>query len=77
MHPSGSLYVARYDFSECNRNGIISILNGDSGELDYEILVAESPEITGLYFSQFQDDILYATESSTNSLLKIQISSSQ
>ena len=36
-------------------------------------MVADSAEITGLYFSKVQDDILYATESSTNSLLKIQI----
>ena len=62
--------MARFDFAECSRNGIISVVN-ENGELEHEILVAECPEITGLHFSGFQDDILYATESSTNSLLKI------
>ena len=74
MHPSGSLYVARYDFSECSKHGIISILN-DNGELTSELSVGDCPEITGLYFSKVQDDILYATESTSNSLLKIQVSS--
>jgi len=74
MHPSGNhLYVARYDFTECSKNGIISILN-ESGEVESELLVQDCPEITGLFFSKVQDDILYATESSTNSLLKIQVS---
>jgi sugar lactone lactonase YvrE len=72
MHQSGRLYVARYDFNECSKNGVISILN-ENGELEGELMVAECPEITGLYFSKVQDDILYATESTTNSLLKIQV----
>ena len=70
MHPSGKLYAARYDFNECSKNGIISVLN-ENGELESELLVQDCPEITGLYFSKVQDDILYATESTTNSLLKI------
>jgi DNA-binding beta-propeller fold protein YncE len=49
---NGYLYVARFDFGECSRNGVISVLN-ENGEVDHEILVAESPEITGLYFSNF------------------------
>ena len=67
------LYVARFDFSECSRNGLISIVNPESGEVESELVVGECPEITGLYFSKFQEDILYATDSSTNSLLKIQV----
>lgn len=72
MHPSGRLYAARYDFNECSKNGVISILN-ENGELESELLVQDCPEITGLYFSKVQDDILYATESTTNSLLKMQV----
>jgi hypothetical protein len=44
--------VARFDFAECNRNGIISVLN-ENGEVESEMLVAECPEITGLHFSTF------------------------
>jgi hypothetical protein len=55
---------------------VISVLN-DAGEIETEIIVNECPELTGLYFSGFQEEILYATESSTNSLLKIQINASQ
>eukprot|EP00347_Sterkiella_histriomuscorum_P002308 403368657 len=72
MHPNGRLYVARYDFNECSKNGVISILN-ENGELESELMVQDCPEITGLYFSKVQDDILYATESTSNSLLKIQV----
>jgi sugar lactone lactonase YvrE len=72
---SGQIYVARYDFSEVSKNGIISVLS-ETGDLDEELLVNDCSEITGLFFSKVQDDILYATESSTNSLLKIQVNSS-
>lgn len=70
---NGSVYVARFDFTEASKDGIISILN-ESGELQEDLLVNDCSEITGLFFSKVQDDILYATESSTNSLLKIQVS---
>jgi len=70
--PDGKLYVARYDFTESSKNGLISVLNSD-GVVEEELQVSECPEITGLYFSKMQEDILYATESSTNSLLKIQV----
>lgn len=70
VHPNDKLYVARYDFTECSQNGIISVLN-TNGDLESELSVSDCPEITGLYFSKVQDNILYATESSTNSLLKI------
>lgn len=72
MHPSGKLYCARYDFYECSKVGIISVLN-ENGDVESELVIQECPEITGLYFSKVQEDILYATESTTNSLLKIQV----
>ena len=75
VSPSGQIYVARFDFSEASSQGIISILS-DSGECEEELIVSDCAELTGLFFSKVQDDILYATESSTNSLLKIQVSSS-
>lgn len=72
MSPDGKLYVARYDFTECSKNGLISVLTAE-GTVEEEIQVLECPEITGLFFSKMQEDILFATESSTNSLLKIQV----
>lgn len=73
LHPqTGRLYVARYDFSDCSKIGVIAILS-DEGELENELVLPEHVEITGLYFSKVQEDILYATESTTNSLLKIQV----
>ena len=74
MHSSGKLYVARYDFRDCSKVGVISVLS-DAGELESELIVQECPEITGLFFSKVQDDILFATETTTNSLLKIQVNS--
>lgn len=74
MHPDGRLFVARFDFTESSKHGVISILDGD-GQIVEDLQVNDSPEITGLYFSKVQEDILYATESSTNSLLKIQVTS--
>lgn len=73
MSPSGLLYVARFDFTESSKHGLITVLN-DQGQIEDELSVQDCPEITGLYFSKGYDDILYATESSTNSLLKIQVS---
>lgn len=75
MHPDGKLYVARFDFTECSKHGVISILNSE-GQLEEEMQVADCPEITGLYFSKMNDDILFATESTSNSLLKIQVGAS-
>lgn len=72
MSPDGKLYAARFDFTECSKNGLISVLNSD-GVVEEDLQVSECPEITGLFFSKMQEDILYATESSTNSLLKIQV----
>lgn len=67
--------MARYDFTEAEKNGLISILS-ETGEVEEELIVQECAELTGLFFSKVQDDILFATESSTNSLLKIQVSAS-
>jgi sugar lactone lactonase YvrE len=69
---SGKLYAARYDFSECSSTGIISVLSQD-GVVEEELSLNEFPEITGLFFSKFHDDILHAT--TNNSLLKIQVQS--
>merc|ERR1719498_442516 len=71
MHPDGRLFVARFDFTESSKHGIISILDTDGSHVE-DLQVHHSPEITGLFFSKVQEEILYATESSTNSLLKIQ-----
>ena len=76
VSPQGQVYVSRFDFTEVNKNGLISILS-DTGELEEELVVHDCAELTGLFFSKVQEDILYATESSTNSLLKIQVSSSE
>lgn len=76
MHPDGRLFVARYDFTDCSKHGLISVLNQD-GVVEEELQVQDCPEITGLFFSKQQDDILYATESTTNSFLKIQVTSTQ
>lgn len=70
VSPSGQLFCARFDFAEADKNGLISILS-DSGEHVEDLIVHDCAELTGLFFSKVQDDILYATESSTNSLLKI------
>lgn len=59
-----------------SKNGVISILS-EAGEHEEDLTVQDCSEINGLYFSKVQDDILYATESSTNSLLKIQVSSNE
>ena len=71
----GLVYVARFDFTECSKDGLITVLN-ENGEKTEDLLVNDCAEITGLFFSRDQEDILYATESSTNSLLKIQVSAS-
>jgi len=70
MNSRGNLYVARYDFAESSKNGLITVLNDDGEVLD-DLCVADYPEITGLWFSTQANkrDNLYATESSTNSFL--------
>lgn len=49
------------------------MINSETGVCEQELSVQDASEITGLFFSRVQEDILYATESSTNSLLKIQV----
>lgn len=73
VSPQGQVYVARFDFKENSKNGLISVLNGETGVVDEDLVVNDCAELTGLFFSKVQDDILYATDSSTNSLLKIQV----
>lgn len=75
MSPDGKLYVARFDFTEASKQGVISVLNSD-GNVEEDLHVPDCPEITGLFFSKMQEDILYATETTSNSLLKIQVNSS-
>ena len=70
VSPEGKLYVARYDFKEGSQNGIISIITPE-GEVEEELVLNEHPNLTGLYFSKVQDDILYAT--TETDLLKIQV----
>jgi len=48
---NGLIYVARFDFTECSKDGIISILS-ETGELTEELLVNDCSEITGLFFSK-------------------------
>ena len=48
---NGLIYVARFDFTECSKDGIISILS-ENGELTEELLVNDCSEITGLFFSK-------------------------
>jgi len=36
MHPDGRLFVARFDYTECSKHGVISILHPD-GHLDEEL----------------------------------------
>ena len=70
MHAKGFLFVARYDFSDCSEDGLISVIS-ETGELIMEYSVERSPEITGLCFSKVNENILFLTEITNNSLLKI------
>jgi len=45
------IYVARYEFSIINGDGMITILNGLGNIID-NIMVPGAPEITGLAFSK-------------------------
>ena len=48
---NGLVYVARFDFTECSKDGIITVLN-ENGENQEELLVNDCSEITGLFFSK-------------------------
>jgi len=67
------IYVARFDFTDVSSEGVISVLQPETGEVDHEIIIPGCSEITGLVFLKSQPEALYATETSTNSLLKILI----
>ena len=73
MHNSGALFIARFDFNNCAKDGLISVIN-ENGELLMELTVPGCPEITGLSFSKSNPNILYMTENTNNSLLKILVS---
>jgi len=68
----GNLYVARFDFAETSKDGLITVLNPDGDVVD-DLLVVGMPELTGLWFSIVtgKKSNLYATESSTNSFLQL------
>ena len=70
MHNKGCLFVARYDFPECSKDGVITVIR-EHGDLEGEIVIPNGPEITGLYFSHNNPDLLYVTEKTTNSLYKV------
>lgn len=72
MNKKKELYVARFDFAESSKDGLITVLN-EHGENVEDLAVNEYPEITGLWFSRQpnKEANLYATESSTNSFLQI------
>jgi len=72
MNGKKELYVARYDFNEVSKDGLITVLN-EQGEVIDDLAVKDYPELTGLWFSTLPNkkDNLYATESSTNSFLQI------
>jgi sugar lactone lactonase YvrE len=42
MSPDGKLYVARFDFTECSKNGLISVLTSE-GVIEEELQVSECP----------------------------------
>ena len=72
MHGKGYLFVARYEMPEMSNNGIITILS-EKGEWVTDLVIPQSPEITGLWLSKLHPDILYMTEKTHNFLYKIRI----
>lgn len=46
------IYVARFDFTDVSQEGIISVLDPNSGEVDHEIILPGCSEITGLLFQK-------------------------
>jgi len=70
MHQKGCLFVARYDFPECSKDGVITVIR-ERGDIEGEIVIPNAPEITGLYFSKTNPDLLYVTEKTNNCLYKV------
>ena len=46
MNQKNYLFAARYDFPECSKDGIISVIN-EKSKLEGEIVIPNGPEITG------------------------------
>ena len=60
--------MARHEFSPISDEGVITILN-EKAEIEDEIILPNLPEITGLFFSKVNDNILYITEASSQVLV--------
>merc|ERR1712070_1345219 len=50
INESGHLYVARFDFAETSKHGMITVLNEDGEAID-DLMVNDAPELTGLWFN--------------------------
>jgi sugar lactone lactonase YvrE len=62
------IFVARYDFM--GPDGLINVLS-QNGDLVQEIIVPGCPEITGISFSKSNPDLLYLTEITHNTMMKM------
>jgi sugar lactone lactonase YvrE len=69
--PQGNLYVTRYDFASVAKQGCISVISPE-GKLLQEI-ATPAPELTGITMSP-QQNALYVTEASTNTVYQIKLS---
>ena len=74
MTANNLLYVARYEFEDYDKTGLIDILNM-KGEKENEILIPNAPEISGMSFSRKQGNILWVTEVTTASCYRITLPS--
>lgn len=70
ISPNNMLYVARFDFKNCAKNGLITVLNQD-GHKEKEIVIPDAPEISGMSFSRSQPNVLWVTESTTAACYRI------
>jgi len=66
----GNLYVTRYDFASAGKTGVVSVIAPD-GKLLQDI-VTPAAELTGITINP-QQNALFVTEASTNSVYKIAI----
>ena len=69
--PQGNLYVTRYDFASVAKQGCISVISPE-GKLLQEI-ATPAPELTGITMSP-QQNALFVTEASTNTVYQIKLS---
>jgi len=58
-----NIYVARFEFSSNEKDGLVSVLNS-YGQQVSEIHIPYAPEITGIGFSSLKPNVLYITENS-------------